>query len=337
MGDNSLPCLWVQPRLLESMTAKLVSSGDGRTTSVNGDQPARGSLYILSAALAFSVMAVVIRRLSERLPNEVLVFWRSFFSLLFLAPLMLRNSPMHLRSRRMHLHVMRAVSGLLSMYCMYFAIGHLHLAEAMLLNQTATLFVPFLGFLWLREQVPTKVRWAILVGFIGVLLVLRPGRGIVSWPAVVGLASGMMAALSVVTIRNSSRTEPTTRIVFYFCLFGTLGSAVPLTWSWVTPSLHEWPLLAAMGALATAGQLLMTRGYACAPAAQVGPFGYSTIIFSVLFGWWFWGEAPGLIFWAGASLIVCGGIVALRGEWLMHTLKLSAPQAPGGKDARGNT
>ncbi|HEV2213137.1 MAG TPA: DMT family transporter, partial [Gammaproteobacteria bacterium] len=78
-------------------------------------------------------------------------------------------------------------------------------------------------------------------------------------------------------------------------------------------------------------------GYACAPAAQVGPFGYSTIIFSVLFGWWFWGEAPGWVFWAGALLIVCGGIVALRGEWLAHTLKLSAPQTPDAKDARDNT
>lgn len=318
------------------MNPNPVSSSDGHPPRI-GDQPARGALYIISAALAFSVMAVLIRRLSEHLPNEVLVFWRSFFSLLFLAPLMLRLSPMHLRSKRMHLHVIRSISGLLSMYCMYFAIGHLHLAEAMLLNQTATLFVPFIGFLWLREQVPVKVRWAILVGFTGVLLVLRPGIGIVSWPALVGLSSGLAAAFSVVTIRNSSRTEPTTRIVFYFCLFGTLGSAIPLTWSWVTPSLHEWPLLAAMGALATAGQLLMTRGYASAPAAQIGPFTYSTILFSVLFGWLFWSEKPNIAFGAGALLIICGGIVALRGEWLAHTLNLSVPQTPRAEDVRDNT
>ena len=320
-----------------SMNPKSTTSSD-RTPARHGeDRPVGGALYMLSAALAFSAMAALIRWLSERLPDDVLVFWRSFFSLLFLAPLMLRQSPMHLRSRRMHLHVMRAVTGLLSMYCMYFAIGHLHLAEAMLLNQTATLFVPFIAFLWLREPVPVKVRWAILVGFVGVLLVLRPGRGIASWPALVGLASGLAAAFSVVTIRNSSRTEPTTRIVFYFCLFGTIGSAIPLGWSWVTPRLGEWPLLAAMGALATAGQLLMTRGYARAPAAQVGPFGYSTIIFSVLFGWWFWAEAPGLIFWVGAALIVFGGVVALRGEWLAQSLKLSAPRTPPATDARDST
>jgi drug/metabolite transporter (DMT)-like permease len=265
------------------------------------------------------------------------VFWRSFFSLLFLVPwLLMRLSWRQLRSRRMHLHVMRAVSGLLSMYCLFFALGHMHIASAMLLNQTATLFVPFIAFLLLGEYVPPKVRWAIITGFVGVLLVLKPGRGIVSWPALVGLASGLTAAFSVVTIRHSSRTEPATRIVFYFCLFATLGSALPLLWSWVTPTWGEMPLLVAMGALATMGQLLMTRGYASAPAAQIGPFTYSTILFGVLYGWLIWSETPGWTFWVGALLIVSGGIMALRGEWSTLTLKPGV-QTPDGRDAAGNT
>jgi len=287
--------------------------------------------------MAFSTMAVLIRDLSARLPDEVLVFWRSFFSLLFLMPwLLMRLSLRQLRSRRMHLHVMRAVSGLLSMYCLFFALGHMHIASAMLLNQTATLFVPFIAFLLLGEYVPPKVRWAIITGFIGVVLVLKPGRGIVSWPALLGLASGLTAAFSVVTIRHSSRTEPATRIVFYFCLYGTLGSAVPLAWSWVTPTWGEMPLLVAMGALATMGQLLMTRGYASAPAAQIGPFTYSTILFGVLYGWLIWDETPGWTFWVGATLIVSGGILALRGEWSALALKPAA-QTPDGRDAAGNT
>ena len=282
-------------------------------------------------------MAVIIRRLSVRLPDEVLVFWRSFFSLLFLVPwLVLRLSLRQLRSRRMHLHLMRAVSGLLSMYCLFFALGHMHIASAMLLNQTATLFVPFIAFLLLGEYVPPKVRWAIATGFAGVALVLRPGLGIVSWPALVGLASGLTAAFSVVTIRHSSRTEPATRIVFYFCLYGTLGSAIPLLWSWVTPTLDEMPLLVAMGALATMGQLLMTRGYASAPAAQIGPFTYSSILFGVLYGWLIWDETPGWTFWLGGLLIVSGGIMALRGEW-SAALNRAAARTPDGTDARGNT
>ena len=287
--------------------------------------------------MAFSTMAVLIRDLSARLPDEVLVFWRSFFSLLFLMPwLLMRLSLRQLRSRRMHLHVMRAVSGLLSMYCLFFALGHMHIASAMLLNQTATLFVPFIAFLLLGEYVPPKVRWAIITGFVGVILVLKPGRGIVSWPALVGLASGLTAAFSVVTIRHSSRTEPAARIVFYFCLYATLGSAVPLLWSWVTPTWGELPLLAAIGALATMGQLLMTRGYASAPAAQVGPFTYSTILFGVLYGWLIWNETPGWTFWVGAILIVSGGILALRGEWSALALK-PAVQTPDGRDAAGST
>jgi drug/metabolite transporter (DMT)-like permease len=158
----------------------------------------------------------------------------------------------------------------------------------------------------------------------------------VSWPALVGLASGLTAAFSVVTIRHSSRTEPATRIVFYFCLYGTLGSAIPLLWSWVTPTLDEMPLLVAMGALATMGQLLMTRGYASAPAAHIGPFTYSSILFGVLYGWLIWNETPGLTFWLGGLLIVSGGIMALRGEW-SAALNPPATRAPDGRDAPGNT
>ncbi|HEX2668479.1 MAG TPA: DMT family transporter [Gammaproteobacteria bacterium] len=296
-----------------------------------GDHPARGAVCIIGAAIAFSTMAALIRHLSGHIPDGVLVFWRSLFSLVFLTPLLLRLSWTHLKSERMHLHVVRAVSGLLSMYCLFFALGHLPIAEAMLLNQTATLFVPFLGLLWLHEPVAPKVRWAILIGFAGVLLVLPPGRGIVSWAALVGLASGFTAAFSVVTVRYSSRTEPTTRIVFYFCLYAMLGSALPLPWIWVTPALGEWPLLVVIGALAALGQLLMTRGYAYAPAAQVGPFGYSTIVFSVMAGWLVWGETPRLLFWCGAALIALGGITALRGE--LFGIR-PAGRTPGGTGAR---
>jgi drug/metabolite transporter (DMT)-like permease len=153
----------------------------------------------------------------------------------------------------------------------------------------------------------------------------------------VGLASGITAAFSVVTIRHSSRTEPATRIVFYFSLFGTLGSAVPLFWSWITPSLHDMPLLIAMGALATAGQMLMTRGYALAPAAHIGPFTYSSIIFGVLYGWRIWDETPGMAFWGGASLIIAGGVMALQGEWSAHPVIPEAPQIPNATDAHGKT
>ena len=307
---------------------------DARHTA---DHPTRGALYIIGSAVAFSTMAVLIRHLSSHLPDAALVFWRSLFSLVFLTPWLIKLSPTHLKSKRMHLHVMRAGTGLLSMYCLFYALGHLHIAEAMLLNQTATLFVPFLGLLLLRERVPVKVRWAILVGFAGVLVVLPPSRGIVSWAALIGLASGFMAALSVVTIRHSSHTEPPTRIVFYFCLFATLGSALPLPWVWVTPSLGDMPMLVAIGALATLGQLMMTRGYSLAPAAQIGPFTYSSIVFGVLYGWLIWGETPRLAFWCGALLIVCGGIVALRGEWLTQALSSPAARTPDGKGAPGNT
>lgn len=287
--------------------------------------------------MAFSTMAVLVRVLSARLPDTVLVFWRSLFALVFLTPWLIRQPLRHLGSRRMDLHILRAITGLLSMYCLFFALGHLKIAEATLLNQTATLFVPFIALLWLKERVPPKVRWAIFIGFIGVLIVLRPGRGIVSWPALVGLASGITAACSVVTIRRSSRSEPAMRIVFYFCLYGTLGSALPLIWTWVTPLKSDMLMLIAVGALAASGQMMMTRGYSLAPVAQIGPFTYTAIIFGVLYGWLIWGETPGIAFWIGGLLIVLGGITALRGEWLAYTLSQAVGQTPDGTDVPDRT
>ncbi|MFB6259435.1 MAG: DMT family transporter, partial [Thiohalorhabdaceae bacterium] len=130
--------------------------------------------------------------------------------------------------------------------------------------------------------------------------------------ALIGVAAGVLAAVSFVTIRRLHDSEPTTRIVFYFGVISTLISAIPLAWTWRTPDPALWGLLATMGASATGGQLLLTRAYALAPAAQVGPFTYTVVLFSAALGWALWGEVPGPWSAVGTVLVVVAGILAIQ-------------------------
>lgn len=274
---------------------------------------AHGAAFAIAAAFMFAAMGAAIKTASAHLPTEMVVFFRNFFGLLALLPWLLRGGVRALATRRFGSHLTRSLAGLAAMYCFFYAIAKLHLAEAVLLNFTAPLFTPFIALLWLHERVERNVWWAIAVGFVGVALILKPGMDIFSPAALIGLASGALAAFAVVNIRRMSETEPTTRIVFYFSTISVAVSALPLLWRWQTPDAEALGLMVVAGIFATSGQLLLTRGYALAPAALVGPFTYSSVVFAALFGWLLWGEMPDALSLAGAVLVCLAGIMAMRG------------------------
>ena len=187
----------------------------------------------------------------------------------------------------------------------------------------------------LGERVSMRTGVALAIGFTGIMLVLKPGAGVFSWAALVGLASGMLAAVSMVSIRSMAGVEPSTRVVMYFSVLATLGSSIPLFWAWQTPQPLEWLALAALGALAVTGQLLITRGYMSAPAAQVGPFTFSSVLFAALFGWLLWGESIDTLSVLGGALVIAAGILVVVRRWPQRRRR--APPSPdadavGGRD-----
>lgn len=277
------------------------------------NQPLAGALFVLSASITFAALGALIKIVSTSLTNEMIVFFRNACALVFILPWIWYSRFLGgVKTSFFQLHLLRSLSGIGAMYCFFYSIAHLQLSEAFLLASTTPLFIPLIAYIWIREPVARKVRGAIIIGFIGILLILKPGIGVFRPVAIVALAAGIFAALAMVSIRRMSASEPAIRIVFYFSMLGTLISAVPMIWSWQSPQPKIWCLLVLIGMLATVGQILITKGYSLAPAAQVGPLTYGNVVFATFLGWLFWGESLDAMTWAGAVLICIAGIIATR-------------------------
>ncbi len=288
--------------------------------------PTRAALYAVAAELFFTSMAASVKLASADLSNETIVFFRNLFGLLFLLPWLLRRGPGGLRTRHLRWHVVRSLAGLSAMYCFFYALAHIPMAEAVLMKMTAPLFIPLVAFLWLGERFPRGVGIAVVVGFAGVALVLRPGFGELSPVLLVALCAGALAAAGKTGVRQLTRTEPISRVVFYFALVSTVVSALPLTWGWTTPSPQGWGLLLLLAVLATFGQVFMTAAYGLAPAAQIGPFTYTSVLFATAYGWLLWGDTLTLLSGLGAALVFAAGVATTRAR------SRAAPEAPGPAD-----
>ncbi|MGH8509077.1 MAG: DMT family transporter [Gammaproteobacteria bacterium] len=274
----------------------------------------RGALCAVGASLMMALMSTAIRIASGELPNEMVVFLRNGFGLVALLPWIRAGGVSGLATAQFSRHLLRSFSGLAAMYCFFYALGHLNLGEAVLLNFSAPLYIAPIALLWLGETMSWRVGWAAVVGFLGVALILKPGSGFFTSAAMIGALSGLLAAVAMVSVRGMSATEPSVRTVFYFTAIATVVSAVPLLWSWQTPTVSALALMALAGFFATKGQLLLTRGYALAPAARVGPYTYTTVIFASAIGWILWSEIPDALTIAGAVLIGVSGGLAMAGS-----------------------
>ncbi|MFC1516519.1 DMT family transporter, partial [Thermodesulfobacteriota bacterium] len=282
-------------------------------TNPYANQPIAGALCVLAASFIFAVLGAFVKKVSVSLNNEMVVFFRNACALVFILPWFGYSLPPGgFRTHCLQLHLFRSAAGLSAMYCFFYAIAHLQLSEAYLLAVTAPLFIPVIAYVWMREPVANNVRGAILLGFAGVAIILKPGFGMLQPVVFVGLGAGVFAALAMVSIRRMSVMEPAIRIVFYFTVLSTLVSAVPLLWSWQSPHPEIWWMLLFIGFLAAVGQFLLTKGYGFAPAAQVGPFTYSNVVFATFIGWAVWGETLDMLTWIGAIIICFAGIITTR-------------------------
>ena len=265
-----------------------------------------GALPAFGAACCFACMATMVKLASVDASSQVLVFLRSIFGLIIIAPFALARGGEFLRTTRTKIHFLRALMSIAALSCFYFAVSEIGLAEAILLNASSPLFIGLFAIFMLGEHLDRRSILALVIGFCGVLLLLKPGTQLFQFSATVGAFAVVFIALAKIMIRQMADTEPVLRTVFYFGVYSSVLSAVPLFWLWQTPSLQAVAWMAVAAIFASAGQMLMTYAFTHNRAAQVAPFSYFTVVFGGIVGWLFWRELPDLISILGGGLVIVG-------------------------------
>ncbi len=271
-------------------------------------------MWMVLSCFLFSLMPVILRKVSAELHPFVVIFWRNAFSLMFLAPWLLRGGVANLRTRRIGLHMVRATSGLAALITWITALTLMPMAEVTALGFTAPLFVTVGAALFLREAVGLR-RWlAVAVGFGGAMIILRPGIDAVSLPALIALGAAAFMATSFLLVKKLSSTETPMTIVFYMGLFMLPISAVLAAFQWKMPSPELWPWLVGVGLVATLVQMTMAKAFSVADVTAIMPFDFTKLIFTASLGFVIFAEVPGIWTWVGGAVIFSATVYTARRE-----------------------
>lgn len=285
-----------------------------------------GFLPAFCSACCFAVMATCIKLASTELPAPQLVFFRSFIGLLIILPIVLPKGLSFIKTPVVHMHLFRGFISLCAMTCFFYAIGHVGLSESTLLNATSPLFIGLMSMPILKEKVSISTSIALIVGFIGVAFILKPGTALFTLAALVGLCSGFFIASAKVLVRYMASTEPVLRTVFYFSITTTLYSGALMFWFWQTPDLNDVAIMLIAAICATGGQTLLTYSFTHNDAVTVAPFTYVTVVMATLIGWLGWNELPDLGSSIGAVLIISACLsLSFQGK-LPNPWKLRKPK-----------
>ena len=263
----------------------------------------RGVLLMFVATICFSVMHALIRYMSAELHPFELAFFRNIFGLLVVIPWFMRYGLKPLKTKRLGLHALRAGINAIAMLMFFYAVSITPLADVAALSFTAPIFATVLAILILGEVVGFR-RWcAILFGFCGTLVLLRPGLEVVSDGQLLVVASASFWACALIVIKILGRTESSVTIITYLILLMAPLSAIPAAMVWSTPSFQQLGVMAAMGVLGTFGQLLMTQALKEGDTNAVMPLDFLKMIWAVLLGFFVFGEVPGIFTWVGGAMI----------------------------------
>jgi drug/metabolite transporter (DMT)-like permease len=295
----------------------------------------RGIFYMISAVLVFSLINAGVKWETVRYPLGEIIFLRCVFSLIpCFAVLAASGGWRLLRTRRLKEHIGRGVMQFISIVSIFAAFAVMPLANAVAITFSAPLFLTLLSIPMLGERVG-RHRWAaVLVGFLGVLLMLATrdgfGEGLVSTGALLALLSASLSASVTIAVRRMTLTEATPTLVTYQALITLLLSALLLPFGWVTPRWDDLMLLAGVGICSGIGQYWWTQAFRLAPAAVAAPFSYLAMIWALVLGYAVWGDMPTPSLLAGAVVVAASGLYILYRETVRRVPTAAA--VPAGSD-----
>jgi drug/metabolite transporter (DMT)-like permease len=274
----------------------------------------KGALYMTLSAGLFAVMNLFIREASAEVHPFELAFFRNLFALLFVLPLVLHGGRKVLKTERPRLHLLRAATGLCAMLLWFSALAVLPMSEAVALNFTVPLFTTIGAALFLGEIVRLR-RWsATLVGFVGVLIILRPGFAEITPEMMLPILAAVFMAISVLLVKQLTNADGPITVVFYMNLFLTPASLIPALFVWSWPGTTTLLMMVAVGGFATLSHLAMTQSYRLADASVVIPFDYARLPFVAILAWFAYGELADFWTWCGAAVIAGAALYIARRE-----------------------
>ena len=286
------------------------------STPAHRDHVVRGMIAAMGAFFMFTVMNVFAKLLSVNHSVIEIAFYRNLIAcipFLFLVFVLGKREILVIRSQPAAVGF-RAVIGAISLTTTFAAFSIMPMAETTVLLFTASLFIPVLGVIFLRESVG-PYRWvAVAIGFVGVVVMAGPAGNVNALGIAVALFAALMHATLQIILRYLGRYERPETVTFYFLVIGTLVTALPLPFVYVTPTIAEVPLLFGVGLSGAAAQWLLSTAFRCAPAAVVTVFNYSSIVWATLFGWMIWNEWPIPTVLAGSAIVIASNALVIWRE-----------------------
>ena len=270
----------------------------------------RAALLMLGSTVFFGLMAVVVKLASQSLHTFEIAFFRNFFGVIAALPLLYRHGPGLLRTTQLPRYLVRCVIGVFSMLCGFWAIGHLPLAQAVSLSYSTPIFVTIAAVIFLGEQVRAR-RWAaVALGFVGVLVIVRPGTTGFSAGTLIALAAAVLSGIVSIQIKQLSATEPADRIVLWTTLLWVPMSLLPALFVWQWPQGITWLWVAAAGLMGTGGHMLWTRALKLGDVSALTPISFMQLPFVAVMGYLLFNEdldrwtviGAGIIFAANAYI-----------------------------------
>lgn len=289
----------------------------------------KGALVLMLAAFGFALMVALIKLAGSRLHVTQILFLRQAGMIVMLLPSLLRDFPDSIKTSRLDLQLTRLVFALIAMLCGFTAIIKMPLADATAIGFAKSFFVTIFAVLILHETVGLY-RWsAVLVGFVGVMIMLQPGTegfSIYSIYAVIGAAA---AGVVMVVIRLLSRTEKPASILTYQAVGVALIMLLPAVVYWRAPTASEWIIIAAIGFVSYFAQKANIYAYKWGEASLLASLDYVRLLYATVFGFFLFDQLPSMYTWLGALLIVCASIFTVHREAKRNQALARSPDGRG--------
>lgn len=285
----------------------------------------RGIVYMLWASLLFAIMGAFAKIASESMSSLEVVFFRNLFGVLLIGVTIFQKPMTHIGGRPFLLFF-RGLMGFAALLAFFYNIAHIPLSDAMTFSKTSPIFTALFAWLFLNEKLSWQGWVAVMVGFIGIVLITKPTGMFLSKTDWLGIFSGVGAALAYTSVRELKRYYDTRAIVLSFMVVGSAGPALLMALSpyvciedldfmfapFVMPQGVIWLHIILMGLFATLAQVYMTKAYGESQAGIVGAISYSNIVFAIIIGLLLGDGWPDGITWMGILLIVGAGVIVAK-------------------------